>query len=142
MHDVALQRRKFSFQWGPYFQPDADDDQKLVKVAADAKDKGVATLRMAVEKIAPVFGIEDVDATLAEIEKESEERESKEIEREEAKAHALGKAAVASAVGVGNSGGAGKDPKKAAPVGGGKPTANAPKGPPGNARNDQPKRRR
>lgn len=48
-------------RWGGYFKPDADAEQKLVTTVVAARTARVITARMALEKVAGVFGIENID---------------------------------------------------------------------------------
>lgn len=53
-----------------YLQPDHADEQAVVNACVTAKKEGVATLRMVVEKLAPIFGIVNVDQAVEAIEEE------------------------------------------------------------------------
>lgn len=66
-HPPALQTA-----WGDYFKADPSEQQLLVTmvVAALECDTPILTVRVAVEKLAPIFGIDDVTAFLAELQKE------------------------------------------------------------------------
>lgn len=119
-----------SVKWGPYDQPDPDEEQKIVTTVRTAVGGGTAgepliTKRLAVEKLREVFDIENVDAVLDELEKESEERQQKALQHTTAEAEALG--AIAHAGPTGQRGG---PPKGAGPGGGanGGPAAKAPSG--------------
>ena len=59
--------------WGRYFRADADEEAKAVELSVKALDGGVATKRMALEKLRAVFDIKDVDAVLEELEEEADE---------------------------------------------------------------------
>lgn len=63
-------------KWPPYFPPSASDQ----KVAADQVradyDAKLITRRTAVEKLAPFYGIENVDAYMEALETEADEREN------------------------------------------------------------------
>lgn len=74
-HDPSL-----SIRWGAYAKLDADEQQKLVSLAVQAKEKGIATTRMAVEKVAGVFGIENVASVLTAIEDEAKKNAEKAVE--------------------------------------------------------------
>lgn len=63
-----------TLRWGAYFKPDPEDEQKLVKVCADAKDAGFITLRTGVEKLSRTFGIENVDSYLEKLDEEAQKR--------------------------------------------------------------------
>lgn len=62
----------------------------MVRAALTGEGGGLITKRHAVEKIAPIFDIENVDAVLEEILKEDEEAQKKTLEVESKKADALG----------------------------------------------------
>lgn len=81
-------------KWGPYFKPDVDEQQKLVKMVVEALDAGipVITLRIAVQKLAPIFGIENVSAVLKELEEAAKKRRAEADEsaaREQQRLHEL-----------------------------------------------------
>lgn len=79
--------------WGPYFRPDPTE-QKLVvdmaRAALSGEGGGLITKRHAIEKIAPIFGIENVDAVIGEILKEDEEAQKRSLDQEAVKADTLG----------------------------------------------------
>jgi hypothetical protein len=52
----------------------------------DAKAAGIITTRMAVEKVARIFGVENVDAVLGDIEDEKAVADEKELAKTEATA--------------------------------------------------------
>lgn len=78
-----------SLRWGAYSKLDADEQQKLVDLAVKAKDSGIATTRMAVEKVAGVFGIENVDAVMDAIEEEATKKAAKDLEQTTAEQQAM-----------------------------------------------------
>ena len=59
-----------TLRWGAYFKPDAADDLAIVQLTAQAKDAGLITKRMALEKLQPTFGIENIDQALEALEEE------------------------------------------------------------------------
>lgn len=63
-----------SLRWGSYTKLDGDEQQKIVATSIAAKDAGIVTRRMAVEKIASVFDIENVDAVLEALKLEDAEK--------------------------------------------------------------------
>jgi len=73
-------------KWGSYFKPDPDEEQKVVATTQLALGGGATaaepliTRRIAVEKIAKVYGIENVDAVLDEIDKEQDARAKRELD--------------------------------------------------------------
>lgn len=71
--------------WGDYFQPSGEEEELLIRAAAQAKEAGIATTRILVEKLRSVLGIRDVDAYMVELEEENkkaDEREQKMLETE------------------------------------------------------------
>jgi hypothetical protein len=113
--DMAL-----CLKWGEYFKPDPAEDKQLIDVARVAKEAGLATTKVAVQKIARVLGIENVDQYLDELAEEHATAEACEYERE----HALINAANGPAVGRNRAATAGDE---TGPVGdGGSGTAPAP----------------
>ncbi len=81
--------------WGAYFQPSGEEEELLIRAAVQAKDGGIATTRVVVEKLRSVLGIKDVDAYMGELEKEQKEAMAR--EQEMLKAQAAAKAAAAPA---------------------------------------------
>lgn len=59
-----------SLTWGRYFRLSAEEEAKVVELVVKARDGGIATTRAAVEKVRGVLDIKDVDAYVAELEKE------------------------------------------------------------------------
>lgn len=115
---MAWQPPTIKVKWGPYFAADPTEQKSIVDLTVAAMGKGgsqaLITRRQAVEKIAPVFGIENVEAALVELEKETEERAQRELD---AATTALAAAGGAERPGA-NPGG-----KAPAPAGGGGRTA-------------------
>ena len=76
--------------WGPYARPDALDEQNIVTMVRLAMgkpgEKPIITLKMAVEKIKDLFGVENVDAVVAELEAQQAEQEAKDQAAAEAEA--------------------------------------------------------
>lgn len=62
--------------WGEYFADNALDELNRVRVAAEASVAKLVRKRDAVAKIAPVFGIKDVDEAVEELENEADEHGS------------------------------------------------------------------
>lgn len=92
--DDDWQLPTLQIKWGPYFKPDVDEQQKLIKMVIEALDAGipVITLRIAVQKLAPVFGIENVSAVLKELEEAAAKRRAEADEsaaREQQRLHEL-----------------------------------------------------
>jgi len=66
--------------WGDYFQPSGEEEELLIRSAAQAITAGIATRRAVVEKLHNVLGIRDVESYMAELDKEREENQTKELE--------------------------------------------------------------
>lgn len=60
-------------KWGNYFKPDPLEQQQILGMVVEAVTAGLITKKAAVEKIAPIFGIEDVESLLEELKKEADE---------------------------------------------------------------------
>jgi hypothetical protein len=76
-------------RWGSYFKPDPAEQKQVVDMvrAALAGDGGaIITKRIAVEQIADIFGIENVEAAIEEIEAEEADRQAKALEQTKAEA--------------------------------------------------------
>jgi hypothetical protein len=78
-----------ALRWGSYTKLDGDEQGQIVDATIKAKDGGLITRRMAVEKIAPIFGIENVDAVIAALEKEDATNAAKALEQNKAEQKAL-----------------------------------------------------
>lgn len=81
-----------TLRWGPYLKLDGDEQQKIVEATIAAKKEGICTTRQAVEKVAGIFGTENVDAVLDALEKEAEDRAAKALDAaksEQESLHAL-----------------------------------------------------
>jgi hypothetical protein len=62
-------------KWGPYFRPDPLEQQQIIAMVREAlgsKTRPLVNLRLAVERIASIFGIESVSALVEELEAASE----------------------------------------------------------------------
>jgi len=105
-------------KWGPYFKPDPLEQQQMVQMVQLALGGGpsaaqpIITQRIAVEQCAGVFGIDNVDAILEEIEKETDERAQRELDAATAvigaKASAQGSQPNAGGKPAGSPGGSGR----------------------------------
>lgn len=60
----------FDLEWGEYFQPSPEDEEKLIAVADSARKAGFATLEMCIEKLRRTLGIDNVEKALHELEEE------------------------------------------------------------------------
>jgi hypothetical protein len=83
--------------WGDYFRPSGEEEQLMIQAAAQAKEAGIATTKILVEKLRSVLGVRDVDAYMVELEaeKQDEMAKQKEMLDAEAKASAAAKPAPA-----------------------------------------------
>lgn len=72
--------------WGKPFSPSNAEVAEAVQASVAAKDGGVIPLKSAVQYVARHFGIEDVDAVVAELEELAEEQKLAEQEAAQAKA--------------------------------------------------------
>lgn len=79
--------------WGAYFQPSGEEEELMIRAAAEAKTAGIATTRILVDKLRGILGIKDVDAYMITLEKEQEQTMAK--EQEMLKAQVAAKAAAA-----------------------------------------------
>ncbi len=77
-----------SLRWGPYTKLDGDEQAKIVDATLKAKQGGIITTRMAVEKVGGIFGIENVDAALNALEQEQQATDAREIAKTTAQATA------------------------------------------------------
>ncbi len=59
-----------SLTWGRYFRLTAEEEAKVIELVVKARDGGIATTRAAVEKASDVLGVKDIDAYIAELQKE------------------------------------------------------------------------
>lgn len=59
-----------SLRWGKYTKPDGQEENQIITAALACRKEKEITRRMFIEKVAPIFGIENVDAALDAIEKE------------------------------------------------------------------------
>jgi hypothetical protein len=108
---MAWQPPTITVKWGPYFAADPAEQQQITKMVVEVGD--LIPLRNRVEKLAPIFGIENVEAALKDVEKEREENAQRELD-----------AATAAISKAGGAGGAGKNPSGAGAAsgsGGGRP---------------------
>ena len=56
--------------WGDYFKPNGQEELFMLQAAAQAKDSGIATTKILVQKLRTVLGIKDIDSYLKELETE------------------------------------------------------------------------
>ncbi len=80
--------------WGEYFKPDPDDQQKIINmvIAALGSPIPVLTVRLALQKLAPIFGIENIAAIEEQLEAEAQIRAERAFEntaREQEMFHGL-----------------------------------------------------
>lgn len=73
-------------QWGDYDKADPEEESKIVTTVRTALGgagggEPLITRRLALQKIRTVFGVENVDAVLDELEQEGAERQEKALEQ-------------------------------------------------------------
>lgn len=66
-------KAKIAIRWGRYFEPTATDVQSLISNASSAVREGFLSRKTAMEAIAPLFGVIDIEAERKQIEKERTE---------------------------------------------------------------------
>jgi hypothetical protein len=81
---VPWLKPSLSLRWGSYTKLDGDEQKQIVDATIQAHAAGLITLRMAVEKLAPVYGIENVDAVLEALKKEKKEKQQDALANAEA----------------------------------------------------------
>jgi hypothetical protein len=107
-------------KWGDYFSRDPAEEKQTVEMVAAALTGKSITRRMAMEKLAPIFGIENIEAALTELEEEQQAAADDELERtqnELAAAHALTNGNSSKPPGGPGSGAGGRGNPKPAPGG-------------------------
>lgn len=72
--------------WGDYFRPSGEEEELLIRAAVQAKNGGIATTKVLVEKLRSVLGIQDVDSFMIELEEERENEAKREQEMLKAQA--------------------------------------------------------
>lgn len=112
-------------KWPDWFKPDVTEQNTVVTMIVAALKAGVITKRIALEKIAPIFSIENVTAALEEIEAKDAENKAHEADL----AHAAGNLLNGAPPGKRNA--AGQDPPPGARPGSGAPARPTPKQPRG-----------
>lgn len=65
-----------TLKWGAYSAPDPAEETAVVQATVAAKNAGIITKRIAVEKVKRIFQIENVDETLETLEEEADEHAS------------------------------------------------------------------
>lgn len=77
-------------KYGPYFKPDADEQSKALTMVQNALGKGIQgggeqliPKRAAIEKIAAIFGLDNIDAIEDSLEKEQADAEQKKADQAE-----------------------------------------------------------
>ena len=90
-------------RWGSYFAPDPAEQKIIVEMVLKALEAGVPllTVKVAIQKLAPIFGIENVTAFIEELEAErqarqdeADERAAQATEREQKTLHEMNKTMV------------------------------------------------
>lgn len=84
--------------YGPYFKTDPEEQKNIVAMTQAALGKGIQgggeqliPKRCAIEKLAPIFGLENLDAIEDSIEEEKQEAQDKEHQRAMELQHSLAK---------------------------------------------------
>ncbi len=77
--------------WGDYFKPDPEDQQKIVSMVISALGSPIPILTqtLALQKIAPIFGIENIAAVQEQLEEEQQARDDRALEKAKAEQSAL-----------------------------------------------------
>lgn len=90
---MPWQSPTLAVKWGPYFAPDPTEQTALIAMVQEALGgkggKPLIQLRQAVEKIAPIFGITNIEATVKAVEEEQAKRDAAEVEKSANEAKAL-----------------------------------------------------
>lgn len=68
-----------SLRWGPYFHEASEDNARTIDMVIKAKAEGIIQLRTAVERIASIFDIENIDQYVAALEEDKSEHGSTEL---------------------------------------------------------------
>ncbi len=92
--------------WGPYFAPDPAEQQQIVAMvlAALQSTVPVLTVRLALQKLAPIFNIENLSAIEEALEEESEKRKQAQLDQVKAEQQALHQLAQGASDGGGGAG--------------------------------------
>jgi len=80
---------ELSLKWPPYFEPNENDAAVISKQAREDHKAGFITLETAVERIAPFYDIEDVEAYTKKLIAEADEKAAKDEKAEAAKGAGL-----------------------------------------------------
>lgn len=75
--DAAAEPMLFLRWPAGYLKPDPADENMTVTMAGAALKAGIATKRMALQKVAPIFGVDNIDQAEEALEKEAEENQAK-----------------------------------------------------------------
>ncbi len=114
---MTWQPPSITVKFGPYFQPDPEEQTKLVGLVQAAlggggKGQPLILLRTGVEKIAPIFGIENIDAFVEKLEQERDANAERELDAAtaalDAEARAFGAGPNAEGKSTGSGGGGGR----------------------------------
>jgi len=93
-----LQLPSISLRWGPYTKTSPEEQTQVVAMVQQALGAGgtgeqLIPKRVAIEKIAPIFGIDNVDAILESLEDEQAEKDERAAEQMKTEADILHSAA-------------------------------------------------
>ena len=93
---MAWQPPTITVKWGSFSKPDPAEEKAIVETVAIALGGGkqgykpTITLRQGLQKIAAIFGTENVESALKELEKEAEENAKRELDAAKAAIAATG----------------------------------------------------
>lgn len=63
-----------SVVWPSFVRPNETEEQQIVSLVAQAKQSGLITARMALEKLRPVFHFENLETVVEQLEEETKHR--------------------------------------------------------------------
>lgn len=89
---MAWMSPSLRLEWGDYFKPDPTEQKMvvdMVRVAVAGDGGALIPRRNAVQKLAQIFGIDNVDAALALIDEEAADRQAQALEIAQGEAAAL-----------------------------------------------------
>lgn len=76
---MAWQPPELTLKWGPWEEPDSEEEARTVDHTTKAFEAKLITRRTAVEKVAAIFGIEKPGAYAKKLDEEAEEAASLEM---------------------------------------------------------------
>lgn len=78
-----------NLKWGSYFREDPAEQQQLVAMTVAAKNAGLITKRIALERLSGVFDVDNIDAVLEALDEEAQQAAADEHEKQMQLQHAL-----------------------------------------------------